>query len=401
MSNHLKGIKVLELSTFMASSICGKHLQEHGAEVIKIDPIYGDPFRTFGSTIQQAATEEENPCWQWTHANKKDIALDPSTPEGQEIIYKLLEDADVFITNYRPHSLKRAGLTYEDLKDRFPKLVYGWVTGYGLEGPWKDDPGFDGIAFYARTGWAWSLGSSDTTMLTPGTSGDVITGTNLYTGIVTSLFNRERTGKGELVDVYLYGTSLFMVAMMVTSASYYKLKFPRDNDERNPVIVSYVCKDGIPVLINLISFDRGWPSFAKEMGLEEYIGDPRFENMASVRANVNEVREIFAGAFAKLSSEDAVERCKRANCPASTLGHFKDKAEDEQAMAAGYLAPYTFASGNTYNLASNSIHYSSEPSSIMGPAPKFGEHSKEILVGLGYTPEQINEFVEKKAVGLG
>jgi crotonobetainyl-CoA:carnitine CoA-transferase CaiB-like acyl-CoA transferase len=399
MSTRLEGIKVVELSTYMAAAVTGKLLAQFGADVIKIDPVYDDPFRTFGKTLQQSVADDENACWQWSHANKRAIALDQKTPEGRKILFDLLKDADVFITNYKADSLARSRLTYDDLKDEFPHLIYGWLTGYGLEGPWKDEPGFDGIAYFARPGFQLCFGDENTPILSPGTVGDTITGTNLFTGILLSLLNRSKSNVGEMVDVSLYGTSLFNSALHIISGSYYGFKYPKGRYERLAVTSPYKCSDGKSVLINLVSIDRGWKPFCREMGLEEYADDPRFESMLTIRANGLDIHHLLEDTFVKYSSDEVIERCLRANCPATVMGHYKDKAEDPQGLAAGYLTPYTFPSGKTMNFALNAIHFTNEELFEMGSAPTFGEHSREILESLGYSSEQIQELIDKQIVG--
>ncbi|MDR0434405.1 MAG: CoA transferase [Gracilibacteraceae bacterium] len=397
MSKRLEGIKVVELSTFLASASCGKLLAQWGADVIKIDPIYDDPYRVFGRTFLMPVTDDENICWQWAHANKKTIAVDPKLPEGREIILKLLADADIMITNFKLETLKKLKLTYDDLKDEFPRLIYGLVTGYGTKGPWKNDPGFDGIAFFARPGWQRGYGSEDLVMLPPGTVGDNITGSNLFMGLLLSLLNRQKTGKGEQVDVSLFGVSMYYTALHMVSASYYGYKLPKSKEERLPLASPYKCKDGNFVLINMISFERGWPAFCKEFGIEKYIEDPRFQTISTVRQNISDMHALFEDLFGQYDSGEMIERCLRANCPATLLGNFKDMSENVHAKEAGYLTPFTFPSGRTINLPMDYIQFTEEEPFEMKPAPLFGEHTREILTGLGYTAAQIDELIEKKA----
>lgn len=396
MSDILKGIKVVEMSTFMAAPVAGKQFAQYGASVIKIDPIYGDPFYYFGRALQMSTTDEENPVWQWTHADKKEIAVDYKTPEGIEIIHKLLSEADVFLTNFRPYQLEQAGLLYEQIKDVYPKLVYAWVTGYGLEGPWKDDPGFDSVAFFVRPGFLLGFGDHEVPVSSPGTLGDIITGNNLFLAAVLGLWHRNTTGVGELVDTSLYGTGIFINSMHIQTGGYYGFEYPRGQYERFPLMNPYKTKDGKFVIMNLLNLDVGWAPFALEFGLDPE--DPRFKNMVTVWQAGMSAHETIESTFAQYTADELLAKLANANVPAALLEHFKDVATAPQALEAGYLEPYTFASGSTQNMAMNSIHFSNDEKYSMGPAPLFGENTRELLAEIGYTSEQIDEFLASKKV---
>lgn len=154
MSVHkpLEGIKVVELASFVAAPAAGRMLAEMGADVIRVESTAGDPWRFYGVNCGLPVADEENPLFDLYNLGKRDIQLDTKTPEGKEILLRLLGEADVFITNNRLKSLVRADLDYDSLKDRFPKLIYGLVTGYGQTGPDVDAPGYDGVAFFSRSG---------------------------------------------------------------------------------------------------------------------------------------------------------------------------------------------------------------------------------------------------------
>ena len=164
MSNRTKplhGVKVVELATFIAAATTGRFLADLGADVIKIESPKGDPLRytapTEGRPSDKWSLFHENTTWELENANKRCLSLNMKDPEGKEAFLKLLEEADILITNWRVQALERAGLDYETLKAKFPKLVYGMITGYGEFGPDKDLPGFDFTAFFARGGYLETL----------------------------------------------------------------------------------------------------------------------------------------------------------------------------------------------------------------------------------------------------
>ena len=153
----LKGVKVVELATFVAAPSCTKLMADWGADVIKVEALFGDAIRGMGGTFNAPMTDEENPMYELENGNKLGIAIDIKDEKGMEILFRLLENADVFVTNIREQSLAKSGLSYNQLKERFPKLIHAHILGYGEDGPLKDKPGFDYTAYFARGGVSMSL----------------------------------------------------------------------------------------------------------------------------------------------------------------------------------------------------------------------------------------------------
>ena len=157
MNDTLKGIRVVELSTFIAVPACARFFADLGAEVVKIEAASGDAVRWNGTSEGRPDDPYENTTFDLENANKKGVVLNLKAPEGKEALMRLLEKADIFLTNWRPQALEKQGLTYEALHERFPALVYGTLTGYGDKGPDKDLPGYDFTAYWARGGFMDSL----------------------------------------------------------------------------------------------------------------------------------------------------------------------------------------------------------------------------------------------------
>ena len=189
MSKPLEGIRVIEMANYVAAPIVGRMLADMGAEVIKIEGRGGDAWRNTSASHTQTGWDE-NPLFDLFNVGKKSLSLNMKTPEGKKIFFELLEKADVLITNTRQQSLVKLGVDYDSLKDRFPRLIYATLTGYGYEGPDCNAPGFDNIAFWSRPGF-----SADMTIEGPGSypvnsryaMGDTISGTTLFGGIMTAL----------------------------------------------------------------------------------------------------------------------------------------------------------------------------------------------------------------------
>ena len=206
----LEGIRVIEYANFVAGPISGRVLADWGAEVIKIEPAFGDMTRAVGMQWNFPTGEDECPLFEMENSGKKGIVVDTGTPEGVEIIFKLLESADIFLTNTREKALVKSGLDYESVHKRLPHVIYAHLLGYGEKGPAKDNPAFDYTAYFARGGVAASLMEKDTSPCNSAAAlGDHYAGMNLTAGILAALYNKGQTGEGEKVTVSLFHTAVF------------------------------------------------------------------------------------------------------------------------------------------------------------------------------------------------
>jgi len=248
MSKPLEGIKVVDLTTFVAAPVTARLLGDLGAEVIKIEHPKGDGWREFGINFNTRFNDDENPVFDIYNSGKKMISVNLKSTEGKEILWKLLDDADVFVTNTRPDALKRLGLAYEDIKERYPRLIYAIVLGYGEEGPDAAKPAFDTTAFWARTGFARDMSpltDSYIPITSPSGVGDTVTGYNLTAQICAALLGRARSGKGECVKAGLYHTGIFtMGTMEIIAQKPWGREFPRSRMQVEPPGGCYETKDG-------------------------------------------------------------------------------------------------------------------------------------------------------------
>lgn len=221
MKQLLEGIKVIELGTHIAIPKAARLMADWGAEVIKVEPPKGEAWRTIGNSYGIPCDDDCNPIFQAANANKKSIAINLKDERGREVLFKLLENADVFLTNTRLNGLKKLGLAYEDIKDRFPRLIYTHFSGYGTKGPEKDRPGFDIAAYWAKAGMPleWSTRESGPSRPLPG-FGDSTVATVALSGILAALFNREKTGRGEFLKTSLYGCALWFNSCGIVQAQY-------------------------------------------------------------------------------------------------------------------------------------------------------------------------------------
>jgi len=191
----LEGVKVVDLTTFLAAPTCARVLGEWGADVIKVEAGKGDPGRTQGAVFGMPYTDDENLGFDMSNMNKRFMTINLKNPKGMEVMDKLLKDADVFITNIRSKSLKKLGLDYETVSEKYPQVIWTQCLGYGEKGPEKDSAGFDVTCYMARGGvYGTTVNKGSAPMIPTNGFGDFQVSLCLASGICAALFNRNRTG---------------------------------------------------------------------------------------------------------------------------------------------------------------------------------------------------------------
>ena len=322
------------------------------------------------------------------------------SPEGKEILHRLLSQADVFITNMRPAALKRLGFSYEDLADLYPSLVYAAVLGYGETGPDADKPAFDTTAFWARSGFLRDMApiTDDYHPVTaPYSVGDTATGFLLVSEIVAALYNRNRTGKGDYVSSTLYHNAIFcMGTMAIMSQKPFGRVYPcRPIDQG--IGNTYRCADDEWVFVALGDPLKTIPLFHQLIGHPELNEDPRFMDSASRNANRDAHVAYFKEAFLTQPADHWVKLASELDVTLVKLSHFSDISEDPQAWANGFVESVTFANGNTDTMPSSPIEMGSSAPPPTTPVPGIGTHTVELLQGLGYTEDQIQQILSSGA----
>ena len=394
-----EGLRVVDMSTFIAVPACARYFAEFGAEVIKIEPKGGDVVRFNGVSEGRLGSPYENTTFDLENAHKLGIILNLKAPEGKEILFQLLADADVFLTNWRPQALAKLGLDYDSLKDKFPKLVYGCFTGYGETGPDCDLPGYDFTAFWARSGLLGTLYQKDSEPinLIPGI-GDHISGMFMCAGIVTAMYNAQRTGKGDKVSVNLLHSGIFVQGISMQAAQYEGLgqvyPISRKNAD-NPFNNTYKSKDGRFIQLSMPPFDLLYPKFMPLIGREDLVGNPRY-TMDSITTNKlhGEFIAIVEEAFAQKTAAEWKEILTKGDIPFSVAQTWEEVLVDEQAWAIGAFEKVAYPTGERTMVRQPVSLESVEPLKY-ARGPLLGEHSEEILKDLGYTEDQLKEMHAK------
>ncbi len=351
----LEGITVVELSTYIAAPSCGRILATQGARVIKVEAPHGDVERKFGPTLFCPATDEENPIYDTLNGGKDAVMLNLKDPADMDKFHQLLAKADVFLTNNRLAPLKKMGLDYDSLKERYPKLVYAILLGYGEKGPKVNFPGFDAIAMFATGGFI-----QDMMIDAPGAYpvglpmgfGDLTCGTILAGAIGTALLGREKTGKGDYVSISLHGAAMWLFAIMSTGTQF-GYHWPRGRYQGGPMGVPYKTKDDRWILPVVNEYERYWRAFCEAVGADEIVDDPRYCTKQATfdPKNREDCIKYFEGCFAKLYADDVLPKLEAADIIVSELAHYKDNHNSEQALVNGFMSPITYPNGDRITLA--------------------------------------------------
>ena len=400
MSVHkpLEGIKVVELASFVAAPAAGRMLAEMGADVIRVESTAGDPWRFYGVNCGLPVADEENPLFDLYNLGKRDIQLDTKTPEGKEILLRLLGEADVFITNNRLKSLVRADLDYDSLKDRFPKLIYGLVTGYGQTGPDVDAPGYDGVAFFSRSGMLADMAEpGGYPASAPGCVGDGATGAALFGGICAALLNRERTGMGDFVETSLFGNAVWLCGTM-SAFEQYGYHYPKKRSEMGALYTFYKCKDGEWLHLAVTQHDRYWKPLAEALNVPELAEDERFKNAALISRNRAQLIPLLEQAFSQFDYDEIAARLRERDIVFDRMRHYRELAADPQAVANGFVKEHIYENGHSFMMAMLPVHMRNMDETGTGRGPQMGEHTDEILKQYGYSEEEILRLKEAKAV---
>jgi crotonobetainyl-CoA:carnitine CoA-transferase CaiB-like acyl-CoA transferase len=402
MTDILNGIRVVELAAWTFVPAAGAVLADWGADVIKIEhPETGDPQRGLVSSGIVAGAGAVNHFIEQPNRGKRSIGLDTSTPEGRELLLKLVETADVFVTNLLPDSRQRMGVEVDQLRARNPKLIYARGHGYGTRGDLAAQGGFDLAAYWARggIGEAYAAGDGSYPPIQRPAFGDSYGGLAIAAGVAAALVKRERTGEPSVVDVSLLNAAIWQLGPDVVGAGITGQDIPKFNlDEMpNPVASIYKTRDGRFIAFVLLQADRFWADFCTRLGRPDLIDDARF---ADAMARFQNRQDCIAELRKALGSENLAHWEKAFAGFAGVWDVMRTAHEihsDPQAIANGYLPRTTDANANDFALAASPVQFDETPLDLTR-APGHGEHTDALLAELGYSEDEIIDFKVKSVV---
>ena len=349
MAKPLEGLLVIELATYWVGPSAGAYLRAQGARVIKIEqPPYGDSTRFFARTCGVPYTDAENPIHDVSNGGKECITLDLKDEENIKLLHRMLAKADVFLTSVRQAGLERLGLDYGSIKDKYPRLIYAHGTAYGKSGPLSSYPGLDAVAFFGINGMLTDNMMTEDGAICPITGmGDFTTGGYLDIGIMTALYNRERTGRGDYVMTSLYGVGGWVSQNCAIGTQYYD-PWPRSRWTQSPMGQAYKTKDGKYVQIFVNEYEKRWDAFCAAFGIEDLHDDARFNTRTAVNdpENCRKIVERCAESALRQTGDELLAKLRAGNIPACINGHFSDKykipEQIEHNLVNGYFVPHTY-----------------------------------------------------------
>lgn len=402
MAHLLEGIRILAVEHWVAVPGATAIMADWGAEVIKVeDPRGGDAARGYQASGLPPVIAKLNPLFEVDNRNKRSIAIDLRRRGSQEIIKKLVQRSDVFISNFIPSVLKRFNLDYQSLSQVNPRLVYVTLTGYGAKGPDKDRPGYDYAAFWARGGPMASLGEPDAppSPQKPG-QGDHTTSLNLVAATLAGLFHRERTGKGQEINVSLYNTAIWTLSIDVQTSLLTGEEIPRISRKTvgNPLFNSYKAKDGKWLQLVCLQSDRYWSGFCKAIGREDLEHDPKFDSAERRRENSKELISIIDEILATKTRDEWGELFDENGVIWGRVQTILEVTQDPQALANEYFVEVDHPLVGPIKLVASPVKFSETPATIRSTAPELGQHTEEVLLELGYSWDDITKFKEEGVI---
>ena len=405
----LAGIKVLEMGTLIAGPFCSRMLAEFGAEVIKVEsPAGGDPIRQW-----RVLKDGTSLWWSVQSHNKKSVTLNMKDPRGQEIAKRLALDADIIIENYRPGVLEKWGLGYEDLKAINPAVIMVRLSGYGQTGPMKDQPGFGAIG-ESMGGMRHVSGHPDRPPVRIGISiGDSVAALHGVIGGMMALRHRDVTGgrwngkrgtdcvagQGQMVDVALYEAVFNMMESLVPEYDYAGVVRARTGGALPGIVPSntYTTQEGE----NVVIAGNGDAIFRRLMlaiGREDMANDPQLARNDGRVPRTEEIDNAIQAWCATQSIDDALAILKKANVPVGKIYSVRDMMHDPQFLARRMFEQHAFADGTPIKLPAITPKLSETPGETKWLGPALGEHTAQVLRGLGYDDVQIAQLKDEQAI---
>jgi crotonobetainyl-CoA:carnitine CoA-transferase CaiB-like acyl-CoA transferase len=391
MSGALAGIRIVEVASYVTGPFASQLLADMGAEVVKIEePKRGDPFRGWGERNYAATFCSLN-------RNKKSITLDLRVDAGRDIALRLASEADVLIQNFRPGVMENRGLGYDDIKKLNSKIVYCSISGFGPTGPYRDMPGYDTVG-QARSGLLSLLTDPGKPQGMGISFSDHLTGMYACYGVLSALMNRMLSGQGQHVETSLLRASVSFVGE--NAARYFETgHVPRRKHRTTTAgVFAFEDRDGLPFVLHMSSPDKFWRNMFEVVGKPEWSEDSRFNNRKARIENYDTLVEQLAPIFRSGRREDWLRRLTEMDVPAAPINTLDEVFADPQVQTYGFPVEVEHPKMGKMKLLGNAVDMSRTPPSIDLPPPTLGEHTEEILTGLGFDHAAIADLRAKEAI---
>ncbi|MFO7963652.1 MAG: CoA transferase [Desulfobacterales bacterium] len=403
MPRPLEGIRMVEYAIWHAGPGASAILGDMGAEVIKVESLEGDPERLqkgLGAVkFDMLADADWSFLFELSNRNKKGICLDIQTDEGRRIFHRLIQHADVFLTNLRKSTKPRLGLDYPTLTRINPKLIHANVSGFGPQGPMSDVGAFDPMG-QAVSGMAFLTGP-DEPVLVQSVVLDQMTSIAASHAIITALFYRERHGIGQEVHVSLYSAALWLTHCNVLATGILKKNpiVPWDRSLNSPLRNCFKCKDGKWIMGTNHPEEKFWAKFCEFTGKPELIHDPRYAETETRNEHAAELVAIYDEVFITKTRDEWIRLFQDNGFMFAPVQNLEEVLTDPQALANGYITDFQHPVLGSILVPGFPVTFSANTAGTRNPSPGLGEHTEELMHELGYSTSEIKDFRDKKIIG--
>ncbi|WP_235683482.1 CaiB/BaiF CoA transferase family protein [Mycolicibacterium fluoranthenivorans] len=405
MSKVMEGVRVLEVAQFTFVPAAGAILADWGADVIKIEhPVRGDTQRGFVNMGGFALDPDRHPLIEHPNRGKRSVGIDVSTPGGQEVLYEIAKTADVFLTNYLPAQRQRNKFDVEHIRAANPNIIYARGSAYGDKGAERDTGGFDGTAFWTRSGVGHALTPEELGGALPQgipAFGDSIGGMNIAGGISAALFHRERTGEALEIDVSLLSTAWWAAGASVTqgmeTGETMRSLMPGATASVNPFMANYQTSDGGTINLCVVSPTGCIRDTFAHLGLPELADDPRFSDVLPLIENAEAGVELIAEAIRSKPFEYWRRHLKTMKGQWAPFQSLVDLGTDEQAIANDMIVEVEGADGKPFKVVRGPVQFNHEPLQTTR-APQASEHTELVLMEIGLEWDRIEELKDAGAI---
>jgi crotonobetainyl-CoA:carnitine CoA-transferase CaiB-like acyl-CoA transferase len=388
----LEGIRILDLTGVLFGPLAAQTLGDWGAEVIKVEPLVGDTWRNSGQFRNRGMSGQ----FMAVNRNKRSLALDLKHPRGKAVLERLIPTVDALVSNVRPAALARLGFSFEDCQKLNPRLIYAAATGFGQDGPWAARPAFDEIA-QAASGLASAMGSDDEPAFVPSLIGDKICGLTLAGAVCAALLRRERTGKGQMVEVPMLETlAAFNSIEMLGGHAFVPPIGPvgyKRMKERRPVRT----KDGW--LTMLPYSGENWCAFFAAVGHPECIEEFSVRDPVKRASNIDRIYQRMGEIAASRTTAEWEELLLSIDVPHTAFAKLAEVAEQPHLKAVGLFVDLDHPTEGRIRQARPPAKFSESPAGIHRMAPRLGEHTHAVLTEVGFTDDEIASLAAGKVVG--
>jgi crotonobetainyl-CoA:carnitine CoA-transferase CaiB-like acyl-CoA transferase len=403
LKSALAGFKVIDLTQWGAASMAASLLSQWGADVIHIEhPVRGDGARGIQAGVGVAVCQQHrvNYMWELTNLNKKSLAVDIGQKEGREIIYRLAAKCDVFLSNLRNRETAKFEMDYDTIKKRNPKIIYANLTGFGPGGPDSDLPGWDSLAYFARSGVTYMLSRpEESPIFTRPAMGDYATGMTCACGIVVALLAREKQGIGQAVYTSLFRNGVWSGLDIQGALMTHKdAEIPVRESAANPLVNYYRTQDNRWIALTHLQSDTYWHDFCQAMELEELEYDPRFDSFTTRAENNIALVAMIDDAFSKRTSLEWKERLTEFGLAFGLVQKPSEAINDIQARANDFFVQFDHPSYGPIEFVAAPIKFSETPGTFRTPAPELGQHNEEILLDLGCSWDDISHLRDNNVI---